>query len=701
MRGLDFTKYGITYETLKNAEYVLAFDLGHGESSVSYVNLGGSNGNIEQLGLGRDDEKKVITGLFKLNRNSKEWELRKLSSSLATMSEVHIQFKAIPAALNSHVLEDWDGISSQEQKRYEKKALVQAFVKTVLNNIRKYSEDKELPPEKTILFVGCPSSEVWKSQEIEYAKIIREASPYPVVIMPESRAALFKMVMDRQMLSGLGSLEDGVVVFDFGSITADWTYLYRNIGKGEFDSDEDSEMLGAHLIEERMADKGIEIFLAAREAERQRENEEKIKGFEDGMRAVLPKNSYTDAEIHEMALQKYRELKKDSETESEGKKDSVRQFEKNRQRLLLELRNNKENYFNSDREKFRQSYSGMGLKFEIDRQFMEGEDGVIFREGKYTGKTGISSGSGWYQECEKFFLGVKKRLEGRPYKIIILTGGASRMGFVQNLAGKVFTGKTVTIDPNPSTCVSRGMAYAGEMDIRARLALPDVMDKLLQKLTEEEFLAKCAKSVSEGLANTIFNEAIWKGLLEWRDMDGYLTVKYACDVCKERLKALQNQESFKLKVKQAIRKGIIDEKAEIVRTMNETYSSIYNQTVPANYKLQIDETKLRNIAGDVINYTFRGSFENIVAAALSYAGGGFLNSIFGTTEYAQTPDERKRKIKRIEDENRKPKLVEYCEVYLKEVLGSMFKKDTTVQNLRACLEPAVQKMLDDLSAYFA
>ena len=41
MRGLDFTKYGITYETLKNAEYVLAFDLGHGESSVSYVNLGG------------------------------------------------------------------------------------------------------------------------------------------------------------------------------------------------------------------------------------------------------------------------------------------------------------------------------------------------------------------------------------------------------------------------------------------------------------------------------------------------------------------------------------------------------------------------------------------------------------------------------------------------------------------------------------
>ena len=120
---------------------------------------------------------------------------------LSSFNEVHIGFKSTPEALNQGETEPGSART--------KKELIQAYVKEVLKAVKLYNEGLESDEDSTVLFVGCPSSRLWKNQEKAYADILKKESPYPVVIMPESRAALFKVIFDHRLLNASNILQHG------------------------------------------------------------------------------------------------------------------------------------------------------------------------------------------------------------------------------------------------------------------------------------------------------------------------------------------------------------------------------------------------------------------------------------------------------------------------------------------------------------
>lgn len=170
MRKLNFEKFGITDRQLRKIKLVLAFDLGHGESMVGYMRTDG-RGKPLIAKIDGNDSDKLITGLFKVNRDNPGWLIGRIGPILSSFNEVHIGFKSTPEALNQGETEPGSART--------KKELIQAYVKEVLKAVKLYNEGLEIDEDSTVVFVGCPSSRLWKNQEKAYADILKKESPYP------------------------------------------------------------------------------------------------------------------------------------------------------------------------------------------------------------------------------------------------------------------------------------------------------------------------------------------------------------------------------------------------------------------------------------------------------------------------------------------------------------------------------------------
>ena len=70
---------------------------------------------------------------------------------------------------------------------------------------------------------------------------------------------------------------------------------------------------------------------------------------------------------------------------------------------------------------------------------------------------------------------MKRMLDerGLPCRAVVLTGGASHMPFVTEIAQRVFEGCAVVREQNPSITVARGLSIIGDTDLRA----PQLLDE--------------------------------------------------------------------------------------------------------------------------------------------------------------------------------------------------------------------------------
>lgn len=678
MRGIDLLKFGITLEQLEAIKTIIAFDLGHGETTCCYTRVDGKM-VPSPVNLDGDSNQKLVTALLKKNRQDNQWITLKLGRDLSFYEEVHTKFKSIPRALNMGEME--------EGSDYTKKCLLQAFVKEVLKNVKIYNEGLDMDPDTVLLFIGIPSSIQWKNQDLAYADIIKEVSPYKTVIMPESRAALFKAILDKK--ENFNLLDNGLIVIDLGSSTLDWTYLLKDLKTRQVESEEDSINLGGGLIEDMMCEKGCFEDTVS--------NEEEIENLCKMMRMLPAYIGKTDKEIRIDALKAYEAGKKDRSVNVEDNTP------KDLQKLRLELRAVKEEYFDSEGKLTKAvryvTKSGKARNITVDKTFMEAEkNGVIHQKMNLNTKDGLWTGS-WYEDCRRLFEDVKNTIGRRPYKTIILTGGASKMGFVLKLCREVFPDTRILLDMNPSTCVARGMAYAGEMDVRATLAFPKVMDKIMEKIQSPEFIQVYSQRAVELLNDTIYEEAIWPAFVKWKELDGGHKPREIAETSRQKLAELQARDGYKENVKTAIAEGVYSKKEDIIQIVNESFEEIYRRTIPEDYKFAIDYGQLRNICDGVIYFTFNDEFENFIEGALSFLGGtsGFLKTIDKTMDSR----ERAHRVDRIVTENRHPTTKKFCTKYLESMIGKLLQKSTVKEQLRNLMEPAVQTMLDDLGAYFA
>lgn len=261
------------------------------------------------------------------------------------------------------------------------------------------------------LIVGCPSSKKWvedSPRKYYETLILNSTGVRSVKVIEESLASMYSG-LEQSNEKVRYSAAEGVMVFDFGSSTADCTYIQQGLRRFDFSWD-----LGASKIEQLM-----------------------LSEIEDESAAAVryTPNMQKDAEIR---VRKWKE---------EHFKDGLEG------KIHID--------FNDDDE-FSSKWTSERVK-----QLLEHHEFI---------QTGVPQQSGsWYDLCERFMQEAKRRLVVKPLaridgfispcKTIILTGGASQMGFIEEITQKVFPDATIV--HNQKVCsftVSDGLAWYSLID---------------------------------------------------------------------------------------------------------------------------------------------------------------------------------------------------------------------------------------------
>lgn len=363
---------------------------------------------------------------------------------------------------------------------------------TVDSIIRKNATELEEADWSHIkLLIGCPTTADWTGCEEkgEYAKLIKQATGVESVeIIPESRAAMFSSVSGGVTnISAVG----GAAVFDFGSSTADCTYM----------------LLGRKILEFSWA-------LGASEVERQISQELLERAVRDNGPFMADPNLLAGA-IDE--LRRYKEEYYAGLMPAKGKS------------YVFSL--------NEDAE----------AMIKINEALMERVTGERKIEISCDSTT-LRSGS-WQDLCRAFLQESRERIQNATYTVynadgeakeckcaldtIVLTGGASKMGFIETICREVFPEKNVRIlrnDINPSHTVSNGLGWVSVADENlerckaeakaAVLSNPDCAPKKLgDAISDEifELLCSIAKELIQSWADAPGDDMTIKTLQEWME----------------------------------------------------------------------------------------------------------------------------------------------------------------------------------------
>lgn len=358
------------------------------------------------------------------------------------------------------------------------------FVFALVNNLLKNNkiELKNVQPKDLVLLIGCPATKNWTDSvaKIKYAKLVKRATAVKEVrIVPESRAAVFSSIEnDINKIS----IVKGVVVFDFGSSTVDCTYMLMGRKIIEF-----SWNLGASEIEKQMA---LDAFLTA----------VKIHGMFD----------YDTATFAGVVS----ELRVAKEFYYNGKY----KYEPNGHALICP---------------FQPKNGGqiIDIPIRINDSFMEkvtGEKTIQILCDSKTSKTGT-----WKSLCEDFLTEARNRIQESYYIVkdqngntyqqncefdtVVLTGGASKMGFVTELCKAVFPDVTIHVEDNPAHTVSNGLGWVAVSDSNFETCLAAAKSEI-------DSMSSCSvdvlrKSISDAVFAKLSGIAI-KKTDEWANKPG-------------------------------------------------------------------------------------------------------------------------------------------------------------------------------------
>lgn len=307
--------------------------------------------------------------------------------------------------------------------------LMACFAFALVNNLLKFNvgDISGLERENLDLLIGCPSTEDWTSQEAQnaYSYLIKTATKvHDVRIIPESRAAMFSSVENEQ--ERISALE-GALVFDFGSSTADCTYMLLGRKLLEF-----SWTLGASEIEREMSRNAYQNAILI-----------------NGGHFTASTASLTDNE------DLLRVAKEEYYSGRYGPKGHP---------MFCRFENIKDD-------------SMVDVPIQVDKQYMEN---VVEKNGiQILCDSRIVLRSTWKDLCWGFFREAARRIDNATYcieedgkkkqvpcivKAIVLTGGASKMGFIYEICQEIFPDIHIHRETNPSHTVSNGLAWVAVAD---------------------------------------------------------------------------------------------------------------------------------------------------------------------------------------------------------------------------------------------
>lgn len=359
------------------------------------------------------------------------------------------------------------------------------FAAALISSILKHNDSlSEADREELTLLIGCPTTSDWMSEEAQraYAQLVQTATNVREVrIIPESRAAMFSSVENGQ---GNVSAMNGAVVFDFGSSTADCTYMLLGRKMMEF-----SWTLGASEIEK-----------------------------------IMVRRAYDNAT---------------------GKKGAFSATTESIVNNLDVLRTAKEGYYNGSYgstghriyNDFRNAANGelVESSVRVDDPFMQQVTGEQ-TFGVLRDSTTLATDT-WQGHCTAFFQEAHDRIAQASYQVteggtvkhipcpiqtVVLTGGASKMGFILELCQRVFPDAEIIQEENPSHTVSNGLGWVAVADENVK----NCKDAALQQVKNNQ---ECSTKVL-------------------RDMISGALFQKICDIAVERTKAWADDPAEELPV---------------------------------------------------------------------------------------------------------------------------------------------------------
>ena len=328
--------------------------------------------------------------------------------------------------IGSNILDDEDPLidfqigfkKEPEDINGREERLMMRFMSEVYKQIRKKGE---FGSGNHIVYIAYPSG--WKDKKETkwlYAQMALQAGLPLGGLIPESRAAFIHINNAKDLRNYMNK---GLVVVDLGSSTLDLTYM-RLETDGKITKIDDGKPLGASIIEECiMEDKVLS-------------DSEACRLFEE-----YPINK------NKMLLYCRTDIKEGYYKKMESGNNSVTKT------YIID-------HFDSDSQ-VQDKFTDLKIKIRYDKGELED---LISRKVSYQNR------------LKEFMIDFQQRvLNGAPIYYAFLTGGATRMGFVEEVVSEAWhlpiykdeEKKVINRDPNPSLSVSRGIAETGRADARS------------------------------------------------------------------------------------------------------------------------------------------------------------------------------------------------------------------------------------------
>ena len=333
------------------------------------------------------------------------------------------------------------------------------FVRGVLGDLR---QSGALRPDDRFV-VGCPAG--WNTAaRTRYRDLLARAGMDNPQVISESRAAFLYAKYARTVALDVDILNESALVADIGSSTLDFAYIVdgRETGVGTFGE----TALGGGILD---------AALLRRAVERSRDR--------SALRSVLSESrswySYLEIEARRLKEEYFTRLATEA---APVVKKTLRVCYDGVQRLTLQIDNDEASHL-------------------IDDPLPE-LDGRAFS-----------------QAVSEALANAARLTAERPPRLLLLTGGASRMPFFREVCQEAFPAAVVVSCPEPEFSIAKGLAYAGWVDenLRAfRQAIREEITDARVSAIASDALPALIPAVARLLCDLILDEAAIPIAQQWK-----------------------------------------------------------------------------------------------------------------------------------------------------------------------------------------
>lgn len=308
-----------------------------------------------------------------------------------------------------------------------------SFVKGVLTDLR---QSGALNQDDRFV-IGCPAG--WSAAaRSRYRELMIQAGVEDPQIISESRAAFLYAKYAKTVALDVDILNESALVIDIGSSTLDFAYIVdgRETGVGTFGE----IALGGGLLDAEFLRLAVE---QSREKEKIQQVFAKSKSW----------YSYCELEARRLKEAYYSRLSKDPTA--------------------------------CIKKQLRICYDGIQkLNLQLDAKQAE-----AITENPLSALGGRS----FHQAIQEALTNASRLTADRPPRLLLLTGGASRMPFFQQACKEAFPDAVMVCCPEPEFSIAKGLAYAGWIDENLRA----FRQAIKQEITTERINAVVSDAIPE------------------------------------------------------------------------------------------------------------------------------------------------------------------------------------------------------------